>query len=113
MIAREITNALRGKWHGSYGTARCPVHDDHRPSLSISDGLDGRVLVHCHAGCSQEAVWDALKGMGLVGQGRDRASLRREVSSRTPGAPAPPATGTKAKMVLAKRIWVESRSVAG
>ena len=69
MTARSLTKALRGQWHGSYGTARCPAHDDRRPSLSVSDGLDGRVLVHCHAGCDQGAVWDALKSRGLVAAG--------------------------------------------
>lgn len=40
--------------------ARCPVHDDQSPSLSISEGNDGRVLVHCHSGCSTDAVCAAL-----------------------------------------------------
>ena len=40
--------------------ARCPVHDDRSPSLSISTGKDGNVLVHCHAGCSQSEVISAL-----------------------------------------------------
>lgn len=41
---------------GSSWTARCPAHDDRRNSLSISEGVDGRVLLKCHAGCSTEAV---------------------------------------------------------
>jgi len=40
-----------GKWK-----ARCPAHDDHSPSLSIKDLDGGRVLIHCHAGCSPESV---------------------------------------------------------
>jgi len=44
--------------------ARCPAHDDRNPSLSISQS-DGRVLVHCHAGCSQQAVIEALRRKGL------------------------------------------------
>jgi uncharacterized protein (DUF927 family) len=39
--------------------ARCPGHDDRSASLSVSEG-DGKILVHCHAGCSTEAVLDAL-----------------------------------------------------
>ncbi len=66
MSAREITKALHGRWHGSYGTARCPAHDDKNPSLSITDG-GGKLLVKCHAGCSQEAVWESLRRMSLVG----------------------------------------------
>jgi len=34
---------------------RCPSHDDREPSLSIRDGDDRKVLVHCHAGCELRA----------------------------------------------------------
>ena len=44
---------------GRNGSWRCPAHDDHNPSLSIKATDDG-VLVHCHAGCSQEDVVTAL-----------------------------------------------------
>ena len=40
--------------------ARCPSHDDRRASLSIRRGADGRVLLHCHAGCSFEQNIAAL-----------------------------------------------------
>ena len=55
MTAREITKALGGRWHGRYGTALCPVHDDRAPSLSVSEA-DGKLLVHCHAGSSFEQI---------------------------------------------------------
>jgi hypothetical protein len=42
-------------------TARCPSHDDRHASLSISEGDDGRVLVHCHAGCDLDAVLQAIE----------------------------------------------------
>lgn len=42
--------------------AKCPVHDDRAPSLSVSEGDDGRVLVHCHAGCDPQ---DVVRAMGL------------------------------------------------
>lgn len=43
-------------------TACCPAHDDKTPSLSITETDGGKLLWHCHAGCSQEAVQDALGG---------------------------------------------------
>ena len=43
----------------------CPVHQDRTPSLSIREAPDGRILFHCHAGCSQDAVLEAL---GLTGR---------------------------------------------
>ena len=41
--------------------AQCPAHPDRRPSLSITQAQDGKVLLHCHAGCDQEEVVDELK----------------------------------------------------
>lgn len=40
--------------------ARCPAHDDDKPSLSIAEGDDGRVLVKCHAGCDPDVVLGAI-----------------------------------------------------
>lgn len=42
--------------------ARCPAHDDRGPSLSIRELDDGRVLVHCFAGCDVHSV---LASVGL------------------------------------------------
>lgn len=43
----------------------CPAHDDDHPSLTIAEDTSGRLLLHCHAGCSQEAVLLAFKANGL------------------------------------------------
>lgn len=57
------SGASRVKRSGAGWMARCPAHDDRSPSLSVRRGEDGRVLIHCHAGCPPEAVVAAL---GLV-----------------------------------------------
>jgi hypothetical protein len=44
------------KQSGSGFMARCPAHNDQKPSLSIAEGDDGRVLLQCHKGCSTESV---------------------------------------------------------
>jgi hypothetical protein len=44
---------------GNKATARCPAHEDRKPSLSITK-IEGRILVYCHGGCAIEAVLDAL-----------------------------------------------------
>jgi 5S rRNA maturation endonuclease (ribonuclease M5) len=49
---------------GKGWTARCPAHDDQRNSLSVSQGDDHRILLHCHAGCRPEAIVKAL-GMDM------------------------------------------------
>jgi hypothetical protein len=36
--------------------AKCPSHADRAPSLTISSGREGRVLLHCFAGCPVEAI---------------------------------------------------------
>ena len=64
--AETVANGLeKARQSGDGWTACCPAHDDKNPSLSVTDGVDGRVLVKCHKGCSQEDVIAELKGCGL------------------------------------------------
>jgi putative DNA primase/helicase len=44
---------------GGAWTALCPAHDDRNPSLSVR-GIEGQVLVYCHAGCDTADVLAAL-----------------------------------------------------
>ena len=46
--------------NGDSWIAKCPAHDDGTPSLSITQGNDGRTLLHCHAGCTPDAICAAL-----------------------------------------------------
>jgi hypothetical protein len=61
--------------NGEGWLTRCPAHDDRRPSLSIRDGKDGRLLVYCFAGCSFRKVFEAL----------ERKGFRSDFSSRPSG----------------------------
>ncbi|MBN2566029.1 MAG: hypothetical protein JXB46_10005, partial [Candidatus Eisenbacteria bacterium] len=56
---------------------RCPAHDDHKPSLSVTEGDDGRVLLTCHAGCTPE---DIVAALGLT-----MADLFNPNGGRPPG----------------------------
>lgn len=56
-IARHLPSS---KAHADGWQARCPAHEDARPSLAVSSGADGRILLHCHAGCETSAVLAAL-----------------------------------------------------
>jgi hypothetical protein len=51
--------------NGKGWKARCPAHDDRKPSLSVSEGDDGRILLKCFAGCETDAVVSAL-GLSLA-----------------------------------------------
>jgi hypothetical protein len=48
------------KKSGTGFIAKCPAHDDRQASLSITEGTDGKVLLHCFAGCSVEQIVTAL-----------------------------------------------------
>ena len=63
--ARELAEKLAAARHHNYWMARCPAHADDKASLAIKEAGEGRVLVYCHAGCSQDAVIDALRDRGL------------------------------------------------
>jgi hypothetical protein len=65
MTAETIARAHGGHRAGATWMARCPVHEDRSPSLSIRAGKDGKVLVRCHAGCDQRDVIAALQERGL------------------------------------------------
>lgn len=41
--------------------ACCPAHEDKSPSLSIREVDDGRILIHCFAGCPAETILNSLE----------------------------------------------------
>lgn len=46
--------------NGNDYVACCPAHEDKSPSLTIAEKEDGRILVHCFAGCSADEVVGAV-----------------------------------------------------
>jgi hypothetical protein len=63
-VERLLSRLDRVRKSGQGWTARCPAHEDRTASLSITGNVagDGRVLVHCFAGCS---VGDVVAAAGL------------------------------------------------
>lgn len=105
MDAKTITQAdPQGRWFGSYGVRRCPAHDDHRPSMSVRDGADGRLLLHCHAGCGFE---DVLAALGLSGGGRPVEPDPQDVERREAEARRAEA----ARIQRAVRLWEEADAI--
>lgn len=82
--------AILAHLHGVKATAkgfraRCPAHEDRVASLSLDEGTDGRVLLHCHAGCHVEAIVSAIgKTMAdLMPPRPPRAASRKAASVTT------------------------------
>lgn len=57
----HILDRLEGVRPSGHGwIARCPAHNDHSPSLSVYE-RDGKILLHCFAGCAVEDICAALR----------------------------------------------------
>src|SRR6266702_538639 len=108
--AEQIIRALGGQWHATNGTARCPAHNDRRPSLSITD-REGKILVCCHAGCSQAEVIAALRRRGLWGRGRLGAAPIAAAKQRHDTKADEASDRQRTEMAL--RIWAETQPAAG
>lgn len=98
--AREATARLKGTWHGSYGMACCPAHQDRTPSLSIKPGHSA-VLYKCFAGCTQDEIIAALAAEGVA------PTDRKLVAALVPTA------DPDRHMRLALDIWDRSRPIRG
>lgn len=45
--------------NGNY-VACCPAHQDRNPSMTIRETEDGKILMHCFAGCSVQEIAGAI-----------------------------------------------------
>ena len=104
MTAEPIAKVLGGRKAGSGWIACCPAHDDRNPSLSLSTGKDGKVLLRCHAGCDQAQVIDALRARGLWNQRGGRSGGYRATRADSPKN-APSERGDVDRTEYALRIW--------
>lgn len=60
MSVHSLLPRLQGvRCCGNSWKALCPAHEDRRASLSVCE-RNGRVLIHCHAGCTAGEVLEAL-----------------------------------------------------
>lgn len=81
----EALTALRAlgntpRKSGDGWMAKCPAHKDGKHSLSLTEGRDGRLVMHCHAGCE----FGAVKAKLGIPDRRPPGSTRNE--------PVPPTT---------------------
>jgi hypothetical protein len=78
----SLFRALKGRGKPHDFMTICPAHRDRNPSLHVTTTKDGATLVHCFAGCTQDAVIDALRNRGLWSEPQPRSSGPR-AESRT------------------------------
>ena len=102
MNASEIAHELmaRPRRNGSGWLVLCPVHGDKRPSLSIREGKDGKILVKCFSGCEGREILTTLREMGLL-------------DGRTPSRPIPqaPPGNTERQADRASDLWNEAHPI--
>jgi hypothetical protein len=95
VLENILSRLRRVRRSGKGWVALCPAHDDHHPSLSLTQN-SSRTLVHCFAGCDLESICAAIDirpdelREGASGANDDRAA-RKE---------------------YARAIWRASRSAA-
>lgn len=63
-MIEKILDRLDGvRKSGNGYIAKCSAHHDKSPSLKVTELSDGRILIHCFAGCSPH---DILNSIGLT-----------------------------------------------
>ncbi len=108
--AITLTIAIEGKWFGAYGTAPCPVCQPEKRkdqnALTLRDGHDGRLLLHCKK--SDCAFLDVLAAAGLRPGGYtppDAATIARRRAEEEADAAR--------RGEQAKRLWREAVPITG
>lgn len=104
MTAYDLTLKLNGKWHQNYGMAFCPAHNNHRTeALSLTDGANGKLLLHCFAGCTFDDIKIALEDRSLWSAGSKfaKCSEIQDIS------------GALLKAKRAEKTWKKSKPASG
>lgn len=108
--ARDLTNALGGKWYRRYGAAACPVcqpqRDKGQNALTLADGGNGRLVLDCKkSGC---AFLDILAAAGLRSgdyTAPDAVTLaQREAEQRA---------DAQRRALQASYLWNEAQPIGG
>ena len=106
MNIEEFLSRLQGvvetganKW-----SACCPAHEDSNPSMSVTIGNNGGILVHCHAGCSPEAIVGAM-GLKMSDLMKDDGKVKgKKKATKSGEAPLPSFKAPKKKRDYGKKV---------
>jgi len=63
ILDRVVATLDNPRQRGDKWEARCPAHDDHKPSLGVWLGDNGAIIICCQAGCEKESILARL-GLG-------------------------------------------------
>lgn len=110
MNARDLTLALSGSWHRSYGTAPCPVCQPDRRrdqnALTLADASDGRLLLNCKkSACAFRDITTAAGITSGTYTPPDSSTLARREAERKVEA------AKREKAVRA--LWAETVQICG
>ena len=98
----EFPLSPRAKRNGNGYIDHCPAHEDKNPSLSINYAPDGKLLLHCFAGCSFEEIINAA-GIKCTSEKKLTRSLKNDV----------PDNASEKNYQRAKDIWNETIPLKG
>jgi putative DNA primase/helicase len=115
MNATALAEAIGGKRQRKSGggwVVCCPAHADRSPSLSIDDGEDGRVLLRCFAGCSQDRIITALRSNGWWG-GSSEADYRPLTDDERQARQAERERDCERRSAEAQAVWAACQVADG
>lgn len=75
---QKVQRRGEGRW-----IACCPAHADKHPSMTVAEASDGRILIHCFAGCDAGDILGAV-GLSFDALFPDKPAFKGEVYSRGP-----------------------------
>lgn len=108
MNAQQITTSLGGKWYGRYGYVKCVAHEDGNPSLRLSDGEQGKLLVSCHSGCNPVEILRSLRARHYL-----ESDAPKETPEQMAKREAERAERDRWTQQIVDRIWRATDCAAG
>jgi putative DNA primase/helicase len=114
MKAREVALTLgKAISAGHDWLCRCPVHDG--ASLSLADGRNGALLVHCFGGCESRDVLNELRDRGLIAGSSDTRSPEQieEQRRREEAAAKAEVEKIRRRISRARSFYASALSAAG
>lgn len=79
---KGVEQTSPGKWQ-----AQCPAHSDTNPSLSVTEGDERPVVLHCHAGCDFKDVASELDSLSTSWKPWEGTEVDRYTYRDESGAP--------------------------